>query len=207
MTAMLALLVKGKQLVLALLVLTGTGGLFWSAQKPAAEPLTLEGPAPAIVATVAATSTPAPIVVFVSGAVKEPGVYTLPPNSRVVDALHAAGGPTEQAAIASLNQATLLSDGVQVHMPEEGEAALPAALAPTSATSFTAAPSSEPLVRLNSADSTALESLPGIGPAIAARIIEYRTANGPFTSVEQLKDVHGIGDKLLEKIRDRIVLE
>lgn len=207
MAAMLALLVKGKQLVLALLVLTGTGGLFWSAQTPTTEPLTLEAPAPTIVAPIAATATPAPIVVFVSGAVKEPGVYTLPPHSRVVDALRAAGGPTEQAATASLNQATLLSDGVQVHMPEEGEAALPAALAPTGGSSFAAAPSSDPLVRLNSADSAALESLPGIGPAIAARIIEYRTANGPFTSVDQLKDVHGIGDKLLEKIRDRIVLE
>ncbi|MBA3531940.1 MAG: helix-hairpin-helix domain-containing protein [Ardenticatenales bacterium] len=175
-------------------------------QKPAAAPLALEVPAVLPTETAAPTATPAPMVVFVSGAVQNPGVYTLPAESRVVDALAAAGGPTEDAAAESLNQATRLSDGMQVHLPEQGSAPLPMPLSPASASGSAGAPASGTLVYLNSADATTLETLPGVGPALAARIIEYRSANGPFTSVEQLSEVKGIGDRLLEKIREQVVL-
>lgn len=204
---MFAALVKMKHLVLSLLLVVGAVGGTLAVQQPQGEPLALAAPVPDPTATVAPTATPAPIVVFVSGAVEVPGVYTLPPGSRVVDALAAAGGPTDEAATAALNQATPLSDGVQVHLPTEGEAPVPASLAPSGGSPLASAPGSEPLVHVNSADATTLETLPGIGPALAGRIIEYRTANGPFTSLDQLKDVKGIGDKLLGKISERVVID
>ncbi|MDQ4075178.1 MAG: helix-hairpin-helix domain-containing protein [Chloroflexota bacterium] len=198
-----------RQVVLAALLAVGAvGGVVTLGSRPEGEPLVLEVPTATPTATIAPTVTPGPIVVFVSGAVAEPGVYTLPPDSRVIDALEAAGGPTEEAAIELLNQATQLSDGVQVHMPERGDRT---PLLPPGANVFEEAAADnlddEPLVRLNSATGEELEALPGIGPALAARIIEYRTANGPFTSIEQLTEVKGIGDKLLERMREYLVLE
>ena len=192
-------------------------------QQPAAEELTLELPTVeptaeavmteplSVTITLSATETPAPIVIFVSGEVNAPGVYTLAPRSRIVDAIQAAGGATENAAIDALNQATLLSDGMQIHMPAEGEA-LPPLQAPVplpeSNEPFgTPTTSDDPLVRINHADTIRLQTLPNIGPALAERIIEYRTINGPFTSLEQLKEVKGIGDKLMEKIQDLIVID
>lgn len=215
------MLAKVKNIILTLLLIVGVVGATWvmMQQQPAGEELVLGEPTVEATATEVltttelpiATATPAPIVVFVSGEVNAPGVYTLAPGSRVVDALQAAGGPTEKAAIATLNQATLLSDGVQIHMPAEGEAPPPAPppVAPSdSGGEFnTASTGSDSLVRINSADASTLETLPGIGPAFAERIIEYRTANGPFASIEQLKEVKGIGDKLIEKIRDQIVID
>ena len=185
------------------------GGAATMLRPPAPEPLELvdaEAAEPAPTPTVAVTGTPAPIVVFVSGAVVSPGVYTLPPQSRVVDALEAAGGPTDEAAVEALNQATLLVDGMQIHMPREGEAA-PPLVAPGSDGLAGEAPSGGDLVRLNSATQVELESLPGIGPTLAGRIIEFRDANGPFTSIDQLQEVQGIGEKLLEDLRDHVVLE
>lgn len=192
--------------------------IFIFQQQPAEEPLTLEqppSPTAEPVPTTAPTATPAPIFVFVSGAVHNVGVYSLPAGSRIADALRAAGGPTEDAAIEALNQAILLSDEMQIHMPRRDEVSL--TVPPISNASSTpsddstqvedTATNSNQQINLNSATAAALESLPGIGPSIAQTIIDHRNANGPFTSIEEIKDVKGIGDKLFESIQDNITVE
>ena len=218
-----------KQIIIVSLLLIGAIGatIVMLQQQSTTEELVLDQPTPeptvqsVITGTLSvisetlpliATQTPAPIVVFVSGEVHAPGVYTLAPQSRIVDAIQAAGGATENAALDALNQATLLSDGMQIHMPAEGEAALPQVPVPepestTGGTFSSPATSGDSLVRVNQADSSSLQTLPGIGPALANRIIEYRNINGPFTSLQQLKEVKGIGDKLIEKIQDLIVID
>ena len=204
-----------KHIVLTLLLIIGAigGTVVMMQQQSGGEELVLDEPTPestatlAVTTTLAATKTPAPIVVFVSGEVHSPGVYTLPPGSRIVDAIQAAGGATEKAAIAALNQATLLSDGVQIHMPAEGEEPMPEPPSDSGGGFNAPSTSNGSLVHINRADATTLQTLPGIGPALATRIIEHRTANGPFASIEQLKEVKGIGDKLIDKIRDLIVFD
>ena len=149
--------------------------------------------------TTPATPTPSTIRVYVSGAVKNPDVYTLPVGSIVRDAMNVAGGPAGDADLDRINLAAPLGDGVQVHFPRKGE---PAAAAGGSTPGATAgAP-----IDINTATLEQLETLPGIGPAIAQRIVDYRQANGPFTSIEQIKDVSGIGDALFERLKGRITV-
>ncbi len=166
--------------------------------------------APAITVTLrpAPTGSPAPteattIRVYVSGAVKNPDVYSLPVGSIVRDAMVAAGGPARDADLDRVNLAAPLSDGLQVHFPQEGE---PAAAPGTSRSAQTSnLPSGAP-IDINTASLEELDTLSGIGPAIAQRIIDYRQSNGPFQSIEQIKDVKGIGDALFEKIKDHITV-
>src|SRR3990172_6777 len=152
---------------------------------------------PTVVVTPTARST---IRVYVSGAVRRPDVYSLPVDSIVRDAMIAAGWPASDADLDRINLAAPLGDGMQVHFPRQGE---PAAVQdwPVSG----AAPAGAP-IDINTAALEQLDSLPGIGPVIAQRIIDYRTANGPFASIEQIKEVKGIGDALFEKIKDRITV-
>jgi competence protein ComEA len=148
-------------------------------------------PAPVTVAT-ASTS----LYVHVSGAVNAPGLYVLHADARVVDAVAAAGGLAEDAEAAGVNLARPVSDGEQVIVPRVGEA--PAA-GPAGVTA-------DGRVNLNSADEGALDTLPGVGPAIAGRIIEWREANGRFASVDDLLSVSGIGPKMLESLRDLVTV-
>jgi len=147
------------------------------------------------------------IVVHVVGAVREPGVIELPLGSRVVDAIAAARGPTDDAALAGVNLARELVDGEQLLVPTAEQLA-----AGTVPSNSGAAPGAAPgslaggLVNLNSADATELDSLPGIGPAIAARIIAWRDENGPFRSVDELLAVSGIGEKTLDGFRDLVTV-
>lgn len=135
------------------------------------------------------------VVLHVVGAVVEPGIVELPLGARVVDAIASAGGPTDDADLAGVNLARVLADGEQLHVPRVGEA-------PPAAPGG-AAPAADGRVNLNTADAAALETLPGVGPAIAARIIAWRDANGPFRSVDELTAVSGIGERTLEGLRDR----
>jgi competence protein ComEA len=135
-------------------------------------------------------------VVHVAGAVRRPGVYTVPEGARVQAAVRRAGGPTADADLTLLNLAAPLQDGQQV--------VVPARIAPGAAVAGPAVPSSGP-VSLSSATAEQLEALDGIGPALAARIVEWRTAHGGFASVDQLGEVAGIGPGRLASLRDQVV--
>jgi competence protein ComEA len=131
------------------------------------------------------------VVVDVDGAVRHPGVVQLPDGMRVIDAIERAGGLTRSADTGALNLAELLIDGQQVVVPSTtGAGATPAE--PPSADGAVA-PSAAGPVSLNSASEAELETLPGIGPVLAAAIVQWRTDNGGFTSIDQLQDVSGIG--------------
>ena len=142
-------------------------------------------------------SSAADVVVDVDGEVRRPGVVELAAGSRVVDAIEAAGGVTRLGDTGALNLAEVLIDGQQVVVPSARAAASSGApvagepLAPAAGASSGASPGTP--VSLNSATPAELETLPGIGPVLAAAIVEWRTQNGGFTSVEQLQDVSGIG--------------
>jgi competence protein ComEA len=150
-------------------------------------------------ATPAATPEPA-IVVYISGAVRVPDVYRLPAGARIKDVVLAAGGLADDADAAAINLAARLADEQHIHVPRLGEAPPQPATAAEGG-----APSGEQneqgaLIDLNQADVNDLEALPGVGQAIAERIVAYREANGPFASVDDLKQVKGIGPALFEKI-------
>ena len=152
------------------------------------------------------------IVVDVDGAVAHPGLYKLPPDSRVQAALAAAGGLSPQADAHRINRAAKLHDGQKLYVLSQGESTPPLAAssgqgcegqACTSADGADAGSDAEGqgLVNINTANATQLTQLPGIGPAIAQKIIDYRTANGPFTSVDDLTKVPGIGAAKLAQIK------
>ena len=139
------------------------------------------------------------LIVHVAGAVEDPGIVELPQGSRVADAIEQAGGASPRADLDMLNLAALVTDGAQILVPERGAAGLPAPSplpgSPQAAT-----------VDLNSADQTALETVPGLGPVKAGAIIAYRTEIGGFDSIDQLLEVSGIGPATLESIRPFVSL-
>jgi len=176
----------GAAVVLALVVLSAAVGLgILRGQAAPVESLPVTG-------TAASPEPSGELYVHVLGAVERPGLYVLDLNARLVDALAAAGGTTDDADLASVNLARLLTDGEQIVVPVMGAAGtVPGAAAP-----------GDDRINLNTADQAALETLPRIGPAIAERIIAWREENGRFQSVDDLLAVPGIGEKLLEGIRD-----
>ncbi|WP_369133564.1 helix-hairpin-helix domain-containing protein [Modestobacter sp. I12A-02662] len=183
--------------VLAALLVAG-----WTwADRPAVERVT--GAAPVGAEVPAGTSSapptasaPEPVVVSVVGAVAAPGLVTLPPGARVADALAAAGGLLPDADPASVNAAAVLVDGEQVVVARPGAA-------PAAAGAGAAAGGA---LDLNTATVADLDALPGIGPVLAQRIVDHRTAQGPFSSVEQLDDVDGIGPAIYAEVQDRVTV-
>lgn len=147
------------------------------------------------------------IYVYICGEVNDPGVVEVPEGARVFEAIEKAGGMTEDAAEFAVNQAALLSDGQQVTVPSLEEAA-----------GWTAQESVQPFggeeaaadggkkVNINQAAADELMTLPGIGESKAEGIIEYRESAGGFESIEEIKNVSGIGDAVFEKLKDRIVI-
>ena len=133
------------------------------------------------------------IYVHILGQVAHPGLYALRDGDRGVDIVAAAGGFTAEADPAGINLARFLTDGEQIYVPAVGEVAAGPAGGPGDGT-----------VNLNTADAAALDTLPRIGPALAERILAWREKNGPFASVEDLLDVPGIGDAILEGLRDLV---
>lgn len=146
----------------------------------------------------------ADIVVDVKGAVKNPGIYHLPPDSRVYQAIEAAGGATEEADVNRLNLADFLTDGVAVVVPVDGED--PVDLAPMTG-SVNGGGQTGGKVNVNRATEEELQTLPGIGPAKAAAIIRDREENGPFKTVDDLTRVSGIGEKTLENMRENVTVK
>lgn len=142
-----------------------------------------------------------PIVVHVAGAVLQPGVYELPDGARVHEAVLAAGGAAPEADTDQLNLAAVLADGQKVYVPREGEQVVTDG---GGGAGGSATP--QAVVSINRASAQELEALPGIGPVLAGRIVTYRTANGPFRSVDDLLNVSGIGPKLLEQLRPHVRL-
>ncbi len=181
----------------------GSGAVLVTAAPSPPGPASAGVAAPASVGVAAPASGGAVLVVHVVGQVVRPGIVRLPPGSRVVDAVTAAGGARRGADVAGLNLARLVIDGEQIRVPRVGEAlAAPAAGSPASAGGDAAGA----LVSLNAADVTVLDSLPGIGPVLAQRIVDWRTENGRFTSVDELGEVSGIGEKLLAQLRPKVTL-
>lgn len=166
------------------------------------------------------------IFVHVIGAVREPGVYELSQGSRVSDAVDAAGGTTSKASVDSVNLARVLNDGEQVLVPtkaqvkdqgkvagqdgsaasQEGSAAAGSAASSGSAGSSGSPSAGAGKININTASSDELQTLKGVGPATAQKIIDERTANGPFAKVDDLTRVSGIGEKKLASIRDSITV-
>lgn len=185
----------------ALLVLIGSA-LWWFLPAPA--PLdvpedffnsqaiqAVEPPAePAAVATTT-------VFVHVAGEVTEPGLVELPTDSRVAEAIEHAGGATSVADLAAVNLAATVQDGEQIYVPVQGESA------PAAAQSGTEAPGG---VNINTASESELQSLSGIGPVLAARILAHRDANGPFSAVDDLQAVAGIGPALMNTLRSEITV-
>ncbi|GAA1443942.1 hypothetical protein GCM10009617_19550 [Leifsonia poae] len=144
----------------------------------------------------------AELLVHVLGAVKKPGLVSLAAGSRVVDAVAAAGGLSADADVSGINLARPVSDGEQLAVPRAGE--VPAA-APTTAPGGSVAASGA-LVNINTASEAELATLPRIGPALAQRITDWRSANGRFTAPGDLVKVTGIGEKLFDGLKDRITV-
>lgn len=148
------------------------------------------------------------IMVDVKGAVKSPGVYELTTVDRVIDAIERAGGYTADAQSAAVNHAQKLQDEMVIYIPKTGEE--PAQSFANGQTTSSPATSADPLVDkvdLNSADEAKLTTLPGIGPSKAQAIIAYREESGPYKTIEDLKNVSGIGDKTFEKLKDKIMVK
>lgn len=147
----------------------------------------------------------AEVVVHVAGAVSHPGVVHLADPSRVTDALEAAGGALPEADFSTLNLARPLTDGEMIYVARPGETPPPSAntgSAPGLGTKSAGADGEK--VNLNTADLGTLQTLSGIGPALAQRIVDYRESNGRFASVDQLDEVSGIGPALLARLRDHV---
>lgn len=153
---------------------------------------------PVVVAATATSSAGTPaLVVAVTGRVRRPGVVTLPAGARVIDAVKAAGGPSPGADLALLNLARKLADGELVVV------GVPGAAEPAGSTEPGAAAGK---VNLNTATPEQLDALPGVGPVLAQRILDWRTANGPFRSVDQLREVTGIGDAKFGDLRGQVTV-
>lgn len=150
---------------------------------------------------VSAEATQQMVVVHVVGAVRRPGVYEVPSGSRVIDAIESAGGLLPDAVASSVNLARVLADGEQIAIPDQDDPAPP--VSPSSAPGVSAGAAAQPgaLVDINSADTSLLDTLPGVGPSTAQKIVADREANGPFGSVEDLGRVSGIGEKKLEQLK------
>ncbi|MEK9198848.1 helix-hairpin-helix domain-containing protein [Ureibacillus sp. FSL E2-3493] len=145
------------------------------------------------------------ILVDVKGAVKYPGVYELTMENRVIDAIELAGGYTEEAETKAINHAQKLQDEMVIFVPKIGEV-IENSLSGGIATSvpYQNSGNTNDKVNINNADEATLTTLPGIGPSKAQAIISYREENGPFESIDELKNVSGIGDKTFEKLMDLI---
>lgn len=148
------------------------------------------------------------IMVDVKGQVAMPGVYSSSQGERVIDVIQRAGGLTENADESQVNFAEHVQDAMVIYIPAKGEEGVTISTGTSVNPSITGGGSgNQAKINLNKADETQLQNLPGIGPSKAAAITEYRETSGPFKSVEDLKNISGIGDKTFEKLKDLITVQ
>lgn len=132
-------------------------------------------------------------MVYITGAVRKPGLYSFPDVVTIGDAVHTAGDALPYAEASAVNYAARIEDGMQIHLPYNLDG-------------VPAASESDGKININDADETKLTELPGIGPAMARHIIEYRDKHGGFTDCEQLQQVKGIGTAKFEKLKDKVTV-
>ena len=199
----------------AIVVLAVMAGAYWLVKPP---PATTESKLPYAKASTSSvfgaadTTTALPtgtvgaemLVVHVAGAVQVPGVYRLGAGSRVLDAVKAAGGVAADSNADAINLAASLTDGERVYVPRVGDVA-PIVVSGGTGGSAAGHTASGP-VNLNTATADDLDTLPGVGPATAASILAYRDQHGPFTSVDGLGDVRGIGPAKLDALRGLVTV-
>jgi competence protein ComEA len=190
--------------------------VLWLILRPTEAPIEASIPL-ATLPAVNTTSAPSFVTVHVAGAVNLPGVYRLAPMARVVDAVTAAGGPKSDADLERINLAQVLVDTEQVFIPGRTARLTSPTIAPRHRPTTTLATSRAPsqqggsqsrnaLIDLNTATATELDALPGVGPATAKAIIDYRSSKGKFSRVEDLLNVAGIGPAKLAAIRDLVTV-
>jgi len=187
-------------LVALLAVTLGGAGLWYVRSLP--RPVEVSTAPSGGTASAPVPASPSPevvVLVDVAGWVRHPGVYEFTEGARVIDAIDAAGGARPGALLQALNLAAPLADGTQILVPREGQEGV--APPPVSGGAVAGG-----LIDVNTATAIELEELPGVGEVIAQAIVDYRTENGPFTSIDQLVDVSGIGDATLESIRDLVTV-
>lgn len=215
-----------RKIIIILVIVILAGGGYWMLKH--FHPTLFLGEPDLVVETEATPLSPTPKsegAVHVTGAVKSPGVYYLSAGARVHEAIEKAGGATNQADIHSLNLAAKIRDGEQIDVPEirqipDVKRNAPVSNAAQEDTTLTspnlsvtpqpsirkAAPSDGSRININTATSQELQTLRGIGPALAQRIVEYRQTVGRFSTADDLTNVKGIGEKTLEKFRDSITV-
>jgi competence protein ComEA len=175
--------------------------LLFVGSKLLAHPQPTAGLAPPVAPPTETAAAPALVVVDVVGAVRLPGLYKLEQGARIADAVARAGGATGKADLALVNLAAPLADGEQVVVPKRGAAAPSAA--PSGSGGSAGVAGSGP-VHLSNATLEQLDSLPGVGPVTAQKILDYRQKHGAFTSVDELDAVPGIGPARLEQLKDLV---
>lgn len=153
------------------------------------------------------------IIVYVCGAVKENKVVTLEENSRICDAIDAAGGLTDDADITAINLAYILEDGEKIYIPKKGEelesetTISSSSSQSSSYSNYSSSSLKTNKININKATQTELETIPGVGPSTALKIINYREENGKFSSIEDIKNVSGIGDSKYEQMKEYITIK
>jgi competence protein ComEA len=196
----------GRRVVVAIVALAAVGlvggyGVAMRA-KPKAEKISLASPG----AAGAARPSGRQVYVHVGGAVQRPGLYEVPDGSRVFDAVRAAGGATESADLDSLNLASKVKDGDKILVPARVEPGADPPPGGATASGGGGAAAAGGLINLNSATLEQLDSLPGVGPSTAQKIIDYRTQHGGFRSVDELMDVPGIGPAKFAELKDQVTV-
>lgn len=208
----------------AFAAIVGLGGMAWALWSPRAPssppPIRIVTPstsAPVTTVPVTSTTLSEVIVVDVAGAVNSPGPVHVPRAARLADALAAAGGSRGDADLERVDRAAVLADGQRIYVPRLGQGDIPDVVGMTGGTGSSltpdgssvtggGAPASGGMVDINTAGETELDALPGVGPATARAIVEYRTTHGRFTSVEGLLEVKGIGPAKMADLRPHVTV-
>jgi competence protein ComEA len=185
--------------VLAFLIVAGSFYSFW--QKKSVDEHGTSGEALAK-GTKTIDEKPNEMMVYISGAVNKPGVFKLRHNARVIDAVNMAGGLTLEADGAKTNMAQPLKDGMHINVVSKVVSSSGGGNMPSNSGKGTGST----VININTADKSSLDTLPGIGPALAERIIQYRQTNGSFSEIEGLKKVPGVGASKFDKMKDKITI-